>query len=92
MKKSILYCEDQENFRHDFIKRHENDFEIKTISDIQDLILHLKKLKKLPDLLLLDLYHPRDISNQEEVASLAGQKLQELTEKISEVKNYVVST
>lgn len=68
MKKSILYCEDQENFRQDFIKRHENDFETETVFNIQDLILYLKKLKKLPDLLLLDLYHPRDINNHEEVA------------------------
>ena len=89
MKKSILYCEDQENFRNDFIKRHNNDFEVDTVSDIQDLIIYLKKLKKLPDLLLLDLYHPRDIINQKEVASLAAQQLQELTKKISEVKKIV---
>lgn len=89
MKKSILYCEDQENARQDFIKRHGNDFEINTISDIQDLIFHLKKLKKLPDLLLLDLFHPRGIPNQEEVGILIDQKLQEITEKISDVKKYV---
>lgn len=89
MKKSILYCEDQENFRTDFIRRHENDFEVDTIPNVQDCIIHLKSLKKLPDLLLLDLYHPKDIINQEEVASLAAQQLQELTKKIREVKKFV---
>lgn len=91
MKKSILYCDDQEGALKNFITRH-NDFEVDTISDIQELIPRLDNMKKLPDLLLLDLYHPRnkmDIDYQDKVGKLIDPMLKEITEKINEVKKCV---
>ncbi|MFC1583713.1 hypothetical protein ACFL4U_03410, partial [Candidatus Neomarinimicrobiota bacterium] len=88
-KPRILYCDDQERFLEDFIRRHDSDFEIDTTTDITNVFQLLKEKKTRPDLVVLDLYHPRDINAQSELAASANEKLQELSEKISEVKGFV---
>lgn len=89
MKRKILYCEDQENYRQHFENNHKDNFEIELISNLRELLSKLKGMDKLPDLLLLDLYHPRGSRNQEKNAETANLKLKELREKTKEVKEYV---
>ena len=85
----ILYCDDQERFRTGFKERHKDCFNIETLSDIHDVYSKLMDKEKLPDLLILDLYHPKDIPKQNKIAERAEKKLQELKKKISEVKKLV---
>jgi len=88
-KPKVLYCDDQQSFRDDFVRRHSNNMEIKTLSDIGEVINALDSTNFKPDILLLDLYHPLNIANQQEKAALAQKKLEELRDKITEVKKFV---
>lgn len=61
-KKHIMLCEDQESYRIEFIKNYKKYYKISVVTDINNLIEELykkKKQKDFPDLLLLDLYHPK---------------------------------
>jgi hypothetical protein len=61
----ILYCDDQERFREEFLARHRDRFEIEMTDEITSVLPTLlrKRPQELPDLLLLDLYHDIDSSN-----------------------------
>jgi hypothetical protein len=62
----ILYCDDQERFREEFLARHRDRFEIETTDKIARVLPSLvsRTRDELPDLLLLDLYHDIDSSNE----------------------------
>jgi hypothetical protein len=63
----ILYCDDQERFREEFLARHRDRFEIETTDKIVSVLPDLlsRRQEELPDLLLLDLYHDIDSSNDD---------------------------
>ncbi len=63
----ILYCDDQERFRKEFVARHRDRFEIETAANIASILptLRNRKAEELPNLLLLDLYHEIDPANDE---------------------------
>jgi hypothetical protein len=63
----ILYCDDQERFREEFLIRHRDHFEVETTDDIASVLPTLlsRRREKLPDLLLLDLYHDIDPANND---------------------------
>jgi hypothetical protein len=95
MKFRILYCDDNEEFLKTFCARHRADFDIEVLNKISDLYDNVTKRKDaaLPDLLLLDLYHPSlpDENNVEWQAARmrAETKLAELSDMISEVRDCV---
>ena len=90
-KKVIVYCDDQQRFRDQFVQRHGARFDIITLADPADLFRTVERLKKLPDLILLDLYHPReDSSNQEEKVALAEKSLTKLDTQIAETNAAVL--
>lgn len=62
----ILYCDDQPRFLDDFARRHGDHFDIEPVGDISGVLptLRDRKPEALPDLLLLDLYHDIDPSDQ----------------------------
>jgi predicted nucleotide-binding protein len=82
----ILYCDDQERFREQFKRNHGRRFDIDSLSDIGELLAHLHELEQLPDLLLLDLYHPLDVADAQARADAANGRLEDLTELIGDVK------
>jgi CheY-like chemotaxis protein len=89
MRERILYCDDQAKFQEEFFNRHRDSFEVETISDAQNVLPTLRKGKRLPDLLLLDLYHPRRQQNQAQLEEHGNSSLAELKLKIQEVKKDV---
>ncbi len=89
MHETVIYCDDQPRYLEEFRKRHDQDFRIETCERVQDVHARLSARGTLPDLLLLDLYHPRDTPNHEELARVANAQLRELSEKIREVKGHV---
>lgn len=58
VNRSVLVCDDQEVFIEDFKRRHGQHYRILVENDIGELVDRLHNMKRLPDLLLLDLYHP----------------------------------
>lgn len=90
MKKlKVLYCDDQRKFIDKFIERHGNNFDIQTISNIGDVYHTLRELKQLPDILLLDLYHPRESPNQKELEATANEHLEMFKNNMVDVANYI---
>jgi len=61
----ILYVDDSPKFRRDFGERHEGAYALEIISDQGDVVRILQQQFRTPDwpdLLLVDLYYPRDTS------------------------------
>lgn len=72
----ILYCDDQEHFREEFLLRHrESFFEVETTDDITGVLPTLlnRKPEELPDLLLLDLFHDIDPANDDSKSNRASE-------------------
>jgi CheY-like chemotaxis protein len=90
-RKVIVYCDDQQRFRDQFEQRHGSRFDIILLIDPANLLKTVERLKKLPDLVLLDLYHPRDdSSNLEEKVALAEKSLAKLDVQIAETNKAVL--
>ena len=89
MKEIILYCDDEEFFRNEFRRRHSNDFQIETVSNIKEIFNKLRQMKKLPDLLLLDLYYPKEIPNLSEAEKVAKEKIKSFNLNVRELKQFV---
>lgn len=85
----VLYCDDQARFREAFVKRHQQNFEVEPVESIAQLRSRLRNAQLLPDVVLLDLYHPRETADFEAARNTAEQKLAELTMKIDEVRQAV---
>lgn len=87
MKRDVLICDDQQVFIEEFKQRHGQYYEIREVNDVGMLVDRLHDMKHLPDLLLLDLYHPRaqgeDFEQKREVAE---QELANLDEQIKITK------
>jgi hypothetical protein len=68
----ILYCDDNPKWIADFERNHSDRFEIKAISNGTDFEPTLRTLinqNKVPDIILIDLFHPKhnDRSKQKEM-------------------------
>lgn len=84
----VLICDDQNRFIEDFRNNHKNHYDIREISDIRELIDRLNEKK--PDVVLLDLYHPKDCnSNFEERRLNAEEELKKLDKQIISTKKAV---
>lgn len=90
-KKQIIYCEDQQRFRDEFINRHKAYYDIVTVDDTRDLLKTIEQFKKLPDLVLIDLYHPRENDESyEQKRLLAEESLAKLDKQIEETNQFVL--
>jgi len=88
-KKTIVYCDDQQRFIDEFISRHEQYYDIISLTDSRNLENTIEKFN--PDLVLIDLYYPRDYNqcfekNREEAES----ELAKLDQQIATTKQAVL--
>jgi CheY-like chemotaxis protein len=91
-KKQIVYCDDQQRFRDEFTSRHKEYYDIVTVEDTRDLLKKIDQFKKLPDLVLIDLYHPRDDDiTYEQKRLLAEESLAKLDKQIDETNQFVLN-
>jgi CheY-like chemotaxis protein len=90
-KKRIIYCEDQQRFREEFTNRHKAFYDIVTVDDTRDLLKTIEQFKKLPDLVLIDIYHPRENdTDYEQKRLLAEESLSKLDKQIDETNKFVL--
>lgn len=85
----ILYCDDQAEFLDGFRDRHLQEFRIDQTQDVGDVLRALERSDRLPDLLLLDLYHPKQAADGERLRSVAETKLNQLTVAIDDAREAV---
>jgi hypothetical protein len=72
-KPIIFFCDDKKKWTDIFTQRHEKEFEIETTNSSRNFKLILKDLigkGKNPDVILIDLYHPR---TEDETIIMAGE-------------------
>lgn len=74
----ILYCDDQARFLDEFRGRHVHEFRVDEVQDVAEVLRVLDRGKRLPDLLLLDLYHPRPSADGDELRHVAEERLADL--------------
>lgn len=90
-KKLVVYCDDQKRFLDEFIKRHEKFYEIHPLGDTRELLPTIEGLKELPDLVLLDLYHPKGQDDSfEEKKAEAENSLAKLDAQIAQTNKAVL--
>jgi CheY-like chemotaxis protein len=92
-RKRVLICDDQERFIEQFKKNHSDYFDITPVRDVRQVIDELHGMKTLPDIVLLDLYHP---TNEDEGFEVRRQKaeaeLKKLNMQIDNTKRAVDAT
>lgn len=59
-KKLILLCDDQQRFIDQFLERHGGYYDVEVVHDTRDIFTRIPQLPRLPDIVLVDLYHPVD--------------------------------
>ncbi len=94
-RKILFYCDDQPEFIEKFKARHDDEYEIHGSTDITKAkgeVLSLIHQGRKPDIILLDLYHPRECPNFEANRRTAETKLEELRQKIEEIRPYINRT
>ena len=65
----VLFCDDEAEQRTKFMQKHANSaFHVTTEGEIESLPRKLASLHRLPDLVVLDLFHPIDSSDPAELA------------------------
>lgn len=82
----LLYCDDRPGDVQQFVERHGSEFRIEVVTDLSQIARALTDDRHLPDLVVLDLYHPRRGADFEHRRDEAEQRLDELTEAIARAK------
>lgn len=88
----VYYCDDQQRFIDAFVEAHSGEFEIHSSLDISCAKAEVQKLidrGERPDVILLDMFHPKPGPDFEARCDLAKRKLEELADKVREVRPYV---
>jgi hypothetical protein len=65
----IFFCDDKPKWTDKFKARHGDSFDIKTTNDSNKFESELEELVRrglVPDIILIDLYHPKEHKNEEE--------------------------
>jgi CheY-like chemotaxis protein len=89
----VVLCDDQKRFRDEFIGNHQGHYQIISVEDTSTLIETIDNLKELPDIILLDLFHPRDNNPDFEQRRLrAEDELTKLDEQIDRTNDAVLAT
>ena len=92
-KHVVVLCDDQKRFRDEFINNHQGHYQIISVEDTNTLIETIDGLKELPDIILLDLFHPRDNNPDFEQRRLrAEDELTKLDEQIDRTNDAVLAT
>ncbi|MHB8125194.1 MAG: PleD family two-component system response regulator [Desulfitobacteriaceae bacterium] len=90
-RKTILICDDQDKFIKTFRDNHSQYYDISELLDIRLLMDRIKN--NIPDLILLDLYHPKDDKLDFEKRRLNAElELSNLDEQIKKTKDAVDAT
>jgi CheY-like chemotaxis protein len=90
-RKNILICDDQQRFITKFRENHGAFYDIREETDIRKLMDRIKDSK--PDLILLDLFHPKDDNKDFEERRLNAEKeLKCLDIQIQKTKEAVEAT
>jgi CheY-like chemotaxis protein len=82
----VLYCDDRQQDREAFRTAHVGEFRLEIVGDISEVPRRVGRLKQLPDVVVLDLYHPRDVPDFEVRRREAEARLDELTTAIERAK------
>lgn len=89
----VLLCDDQARFRDEFIRKHQAHYDIITVEDSASVIDKINQLKDLPDIVLLDLYHPKDDNSDFERRRLRAEaELSKLDQQIEITNQAVLDT
>ena len=93
-KKHIFFCDDKEKWTENFKKLHGNEFEVTTTNKSREFKPELEKLIKAgekPDIILIDLYHPRNPPGPvQDALNVTGQAaIDRLKEAIKEEKKHI---
>ncbi len=89
----VMLCDDQARFRDEFIRRHQAHYDIIVVEDSANVIDKINQLKNLPDILLLDLYHPKDDNDDFEQRRMrAEDELTKLDQQIEITNQAVLDT
>lgn len=87
-KTDVLICDDQQKFIDEFKKNHFKHYDICEVNDVNKLITKIKEKK--PNIVLLDLYHPKDSNSDFDTRKLkAEQELKNLDKQIETTKQAV---
>lgn len=90
-RKNILICDDQKRFINTFRENHSEYYDIREELDIRKLLDRIEDNK--PDLILLDLYHPKDDNEDfESRRQNAEIELQNLNVQIQKTRDAVDAT
>ena len=83
----IYYCDDEQEFIDRFSRRHPH-YDVKGFNRVNDLLDYLPQGKSLPDLILLDLYHPKNTQapDYEILKKEAQEALDQISNDLAEVK------
>ncbi len=92
-KKRVLICDDQDRFIEQFRKQHADFYDITAVRDIRQVLDKLHGMSPLPDIVLLDLYHPiSEDEGFEKRRQAAEAELEKLNEQIDRTKRAVDAT
>jgi hypothetical protein len=72
-KPLVFFCDDKKEWTDKFKERHGDNFDIKTTNKGEDFLKELGELVKrrqTPDIILIDLYHPRYTEDEEKQKKL----------------------
>lgn len=87
-KTDVLICDDQQRFIEKFKNNHSNHYDIHEVNDINKLFKKIDEVK--PNIVLLDLYHPKDSNTDFEIRKeKAEQELKNLDRQIEITKQAV---
>ena len=97
MKKKpfIFYCDDKIKWTEEFKRRHSGEFDIETVTngkDFEPKLRELIKQKSSPDIILIDLFHPKfdaqhnNEAEQEVLVRTGDDAIKQLEQTIKEVK------
>lgn len=90
---TVMLCDDQARFRDEFIRNHQSHYDIITLEDSATVLDKIAQLKQLPDIILLDLYHPKDSDPDFEQRRLKAEaELTNLDEQIEITNEAVLDT
>jgi len=92
-RRRVLICDDQDRFIEQFKKNHSDYYDITPVRDIRQVLDQLHEMSSLPDIVLLDLYHPiTEDEGFEERRQAAEAELKKLNVQIDSTKRAVDAT
>ena len=93
-KPFILLCEDKPEWIEKFLKDHSEEYHIEILNDAQDFtkkLQELKEQKRIPDIILIDLFHPKhaDEELQKNLADKANAEIERLENEIERIRETI---